>query len=362
MDSSDPNQTLLTKLKGQTLHIPALHPLFSPKWQHSLQAVNPLHPQIKCFIDSKLATLIDDPKTLEKMRKGDAGLWVSGLFPTADFETLKLFATYTIFLFLWDDIIDSSKTLTLEQADKYCKETVEYIKKCLFRDGKGVEVGREEAPTRVCELFDEVSRGLNVDANDLKRLFEGLEGYVNACLDEFKWRKKGRNRVGMASKKEFWGWRLGTSSVEVMIWFERVLNGVGGGGFVEGEEGMKGLEREVNRGFVFINELFSLKKELKDGALGNLAPITMHELGLDLDGATKVVVKELEDCLRGFDEKAEVLQTKAAKESEEMGEMMRKLVESYRAIITGTLNFSICSPRYGVLKYRKEDGSFEVEL
>ncbi|KAK3984608.1 isoprenoid synthase domain-containing protein [Cladorrhinum sp. PSN332] len=374
----DPRATLLANLRGKTLHIPPLRPLFTPAWQTSLEAINPLHEQLKTFMGEKLATLIEDKRVLEGMKKGDAGLWVSGLFPTANFQTLSLFATYTIFLFLWDDAIDgsdSSLTPTLENAEKYCANSVGFIRYCLLGSSGSVDESEPVAPTKVCQLFGEVAAGLKAGyLNDggknefveLNVLYEHLKQYVDACLVEYRWRTRIESDEMMPTIKEFWGWRLGTSSVNVMLDFERVLNGVvlssGLREDAELGEQIKGMEGDVNRGFVVINELFSLKKELKDGALGNLIPITMHELGLDLDGATKKVVQELGECLRDFDEKAGVLQMRADKNSDEMVQMARKLVEGYRAIITGTLNFSIHSPRYGVLKDQKEDASFEIEL
>ncbi|KAK4166354.1 (-)-delta-cadinene synthase [Cladorrhinum sp. PSN259] len=358
-------ESLLGQLKGQTLHIPALRPLFSSAWRTSLEAVNPNREQLKFFMSEKLATLIEDRKVLEGMKKGDAGLWVTGLFPSANYETLCLFATYTIFLFLWDDAIDGSDCVTLEDAERYCTESVEFIEYHLL-GGNCNATGEPVAPTKACELFAEVARGVKEhvkDENESRVLFRHVKEYINACLVEYRWRTGAvddKSKETMPTIKDFWGWRLGTSSVDVMLDFERVLNGIEVSKGLRESEEMRGMERVVNRGFVIINELFSLKKELRDGALGNLVPVTMHELGVDLDGATKKVVQELDECLKDFDKKAVALQMKA--EDEGIRGMVRRLTEAYRAIITGTLNFSIDSPRYGVLKDQKEDGSFEVEL
>lgn len=103
----------------------------------------------------------------------------------------------------------------------------------------------------------------------------------------------------------------------------------------------------------------------KDGAFGNLIPITMRSLGLSLEDATQNIVQDIYTCIRDFDNNASALQARVAAQqspNDNVGNQLARLIEAYQAIATTVLNFSIQSPRYGLLKDRQEDGSFMVAL
>ena len=101
----------------------------------------------------------------------------------------------------------------------------------------------------------------------------------------------------------------------------------------------------------------------KDGALGNLIPITMRARNLDLESAAQSGIQDIYDCIRDFDDMASAIQTRlATEENADTAHNFGRLVEAYQAIATTVLNFSIQSPRYGLLKDRQEDGSFSVIL
>jgi hypothetical protein len=131
-----------------------------------------------------------------------------------------------------------------------------------------------------------------------------------------------------------------------------------------------------------INELFSFKKELvslpcprntipqnmlltarqKDGAFSNLIPITMRALDTDLKGAVGHIIKDIHQCIQDFDRNAAAVRLLAAEKYPDSLDQFDKMVGGYQAVATTVLNFSIQSPRYGLLKYRQPDGSFVVEL
>lgn len=95
----------------------------------------------------------------------------------------------------------------------------------------------------------------------------------------------------------------------------------------------------------------------------NLIPITMAALGVDLESAVRSTVEEIYRLSRDFDEiSSKTRATFSAKHEPEVTDQLRQLIQAYEAIVTGVLHFSIESPRYGMLKYRREDGSFVVEL
>ena len=89
----------------------------------------------------------------------------------------------------------------------------------------------------------------------------------------------------------------------------------------------------------------------------------MRATNSSLESAAQSIIQDIYDCIRNFDDKASAIQTKVAtEENADAAHNFGRLVEAYQAIATTVLNFSIQSPRYGLLKDRQEDGSFLVTL
>ncbi|KAK0742321.1 hypothetical protein B0T21DRAFT_361116 [Apiosordaria backusii] len=103
--------------------------------------------------------------------------------------------------------------------------------------------------------------------------------------------------------------------------------------------------------------------EQKDGAFMNLVPIAMNDRGCDLAAAVRGIVQDFVGYNKEFEEQASLLRARAEEDyGGEVGGMVEKTVEAYQAIVTGILQFSIQSPRYGIKEYEREDGSFAISL
>ncbi|KAL2136446.1 hypothetical protein VTI74DRAFT_3679 [Chaetomium olivicolor] len=346
-------------LCGKQFRIPDLRPAFA-SWN---QGLSPHYPQIKQVVDARLEGLIRNERVLAKVKAGDIGLFASGWFPTAPYRHLKTVALYCVWLFLWDDAIDGGAAPTTAgtglAAEEYCRRSVGFVRYHLGLDEPGAPA--PPAPTKVCGSFAEVGRRVCecCGAEDRRGLFEHLGEYMEACVTEYRWRLSGR----APGVDEFYGWRLRTSSVDVMLDFCRMLNGITLPKDVLEAKELAAMGLSVNKLLILINELFSLKKELKDGAFGNLIPITMRSLGLDLEAAVNNVVQDIHSCIRDFEDSSSALQTTATREhGQDVASQLRLLIEAYQAIATTVLKFSVQSPRYGLLKDRQEDGSFLVTL
>lgn len=123
-------------------------------------------------------------------------------------------AFYCVWLFLWDDAIDGADLNGgLLVAEEYCHKSVAFVRHSLGLDGPGA--GVPIAPTKVCQGFAEVGRRVceGCDLDERKVLFGHLNEYMEACVTEYRWRQSGK----APSVDEFYSWRLGTSSVEVML-------------------------------------------------------------------------------------------------------------------------------------------------
>ncbi|KAH6616928.1 isoprenoid synthase domain-containing protein [Chaetomium tenue] len=336
-------------LSGQKLHIPDLRPTFAA-WK---QGVNPLHAQARQAADIRLAGLIEDEKALAKTRAVDIALFASMLAPDVGYAELETVTFYYMWLFLWDDAIDGADEGEVA-AEEYCRQSIAFVEHSLGLAEPGAPA--PAAPTKVCESFAEVGRrvGGYCGLEERERFSESLRMYMEACVTEYRWRLSGR----VPSVEEFYSWRLGTSSVDAMLDLSRVIHGVKLPRSILDSKELTAMGFCVNKLLILINELVSLKKELKDGAFGNLIPITMRASKMNLESATQSLTKDIQDCVRDFESNVVILRRNSGMDEEQL----KRLVQAYQVVDTATLNFSIQSPRYGILKDRQTDGSFVVTL
>ncbi|KAG7286671.1 hypothetical protein NEMBOFW57_008982 [Staphylotrichum longicolle] len=183
-------------LRGQHLTIPNLEPAFA-SWK---QGINPLYEDVKQAVDQRLEGLIENERAMKKVKAADIGFW----FPDATYETLETVAFYCIWLFLWDDAIDGADL-----------------------DG-GVLVAEEYCQKSVAER---------------KVLFGHLSEYMEACVTEYRWRQSGL----APSVDEFYSWRLGTSSVDVMLDLCKMLNRIDLPGDILRSNELRAMGLSVNK-------------------------------------------------------------------------------------------------------------------
>lgn len=111
-----------------------------------------------------------------------------------------------------------------------------------------------------------------------------------------------------------------------------------------------------------VNDILSLKKELKDDTLMNLVVLTMQETGKSLDAVVKTLTDELYQNGRNFDQAAQALRAKAKAYSPEVQAEADRLIEAYELIMTSVYTWTCESPRYNMAQYRQADRSFVIPL
>ncbi|KAK4134773.1 terpenoid synthase [Trichocladium antarcticum] len=364
MELGNPEKTPSPPLKalhGQRLVIPDLRPVFAA-WK---QGINPLHGRVKLAVEARLARLIEDKRVLEKLTAVDIGLFAAGWFPDAPYDVLETVAVYCVWTFLWDDAIDGAAMPAdgsgdgLPAAEQYCRESLAFVRYHLGLGEPGVP--EPAAPTAVCEIFAEVGRRVSKYGGlaEKRVFFEHIKEYMDACVLEYKWRLSGK----MPSVGEFFSWRLITFSAYMMLDLTRILSRISLPRDILESNELTAMSLSINKLLIIVNELFSLKKELGEGAIANLIPVTMRALGASLESATRSVIQDISDCIESFDKNALAIRAKAAMHhAPGVENQILQLTKAYQALATTNLNFSIQTPRYGLLEGRQQDGSFVVGL
>lgn len=160
--------------------------------------------------------------------------WMTSLFPDLEYDRLEVAALFTIWLFLWDDVVDGGGGKEGEQgeldevkkAERLRDGSVGFVKRCLLGSPEQEEGVGAELPNASFELFKEVARWVRVacgeESEGRRRFFASIKGYMEACVEEAKWRVSGN----LPSLDEFYGFRLRTAGVEMLLDLSEMLNDV----------------------------------------------------------------------------------------------------------------------------------------
>ncbi|KAK0102186.1 hypothetical protein ONS95_001017 [Cadophora gregata] len=123
-------QQLLDSIRGKTVTIPNLRPIF----EKYTGAINPNYQAMIPVVDSHLESLVPNEKRLAKLKTADFALFASNWWPTAEFRELRIVAFLAIWLFLWDDALDEPTgeyADNFEAAQLYRSETEQFLADCL---------------------------------------------------------------------------------------------------------------------------------------------------------------------------------------------------------------------------------------
>jgi len=138
-----------------------------------------------------------------------------------------------VWLFFWDDFVDGSGDVAAAaeggdggdeaaRAERYRDQSLEFVRFHLL--GGAVGEGEPGALNAICGLFAEVAKRVRIVCGDDEAqrwgLFRSIEAYMDGCVVEARWRASG----GLPRSVEFYGFRLHTSAVEMLLDVSRMLN------------------------------------------------------------------------------------------------------------------------------------------
>ncbi|KAK0113386.1 hypothetical protein ONS96_014252 [Cadophora gregata f. sp. sojae] len=123
---------------------------------------------------------------------------------------------------------------------------------------------------------------------------------------------------------------------------------------------MQVLQDEANRNISAVNDILSLKKELRDNCVLSLIPVYVYN-GMDLQTAVDTTWEFLKGVVERFDAAAKRLLRYVGQDSQDY-ERTVVFIEALRTTQTGNMLWSLKTDRYGLAQYKMEDGSMVVEL
>ncbi|CAD6568591.1 MAG: hypothetical protein ASARMPRED_001869 [Alectoria sarmentosa] len=257
--------------------------------------MNPAIDQVRREVDEWLTRSVSDHSKLEKLKGGDYGLLGATFWPCASPERLRVATLLSIWLFIWDDEIDSdvgSLSADFDMAQKYRSDTLNSVQNYLGLDARG------EAPTTI----DNVIRSFQVIGDTLRddctieqrrHLMDEIRFFVTKSEVE----QRLRLNKHVTSLEDFWRYRLGSGAVRVLLCLNEYCNDVDLPAHVMRDENMRTLWDLTNINICSINDLFSAQ-----GSTESLIPILYSELGSVQAAVGEVMtliqytIKELDVC------------------------------------------------------------------
>ncbi|KAK4160000.1 isoprenoid synthase domain-containing protein [Cladorrhinum sp. PSN259] len=321
---------LAAKFKGQTLRLPNLKGLLA-KWP---RAVSPHYPELKEIVESKIVEWIPDEHSRAKARKSAylSSLLSDGWYPFCPIDRLQTMCWYSMWIFLWDDVIefqDMPVRIVQQQALKYIE----------YHLGLALASAAEPpAPTKYCALFQHCAKPLRgwCTISERRRFLDQISNYMDGCEVEQKFTQSGK----IPTLHEYWDHRLQTSSV----WTYCAISDYMGGVHLPEEmfewDELKALWFELNRHIVTLNDMVSFKKEVVKCSFHSLIPVVTQETGADLATVVDSLIKSLVNIGNNLDKAVDDLIARI-KGNAELEDAVEKDAVGYRTNLTGNYWWSL---------------------
>ncbi|KAL7950589.1 terpene synthase [Trichoderma barbatum] len=349
---------LIAALKGQTLRIPNLTALFQT-WPS--QTLNTHYQESATLTTNTILQIaaIAPHLQIERRLRDDIALLACLWYPQAPKPRLEALVLYSVWLICWDDTVDENEgdlAGDLARAQTWRNKTLQIAKAALQLPGatplQGGEVDAinavlvdfgeryaKEAPLRERQLlYDEIAIFIQACAAEQKlRLDEAVPGF-----DEYMTLRDGTVAGGML--RALVPFAMGRDVPEEIL----------------GSPHVQALRRQVNTVVGLSNDTLSLKKELHTDCVIN-AVCALLTPETTLDEVMAQIHQKLQDGVRQFDVAAGKLLAQFLHD-DHLHSLARDLVNGYRYLVTGTLEFTLKSPRYNIAQLLRQDGSLEIVL
>ncbi|RSL80390.1 hypothetical protein CEP51_006615 [Fusarium floridanum] len=350
---------IVAALRGQTLRIPDLRALFR-SWPRA--HLNRHHAHITPIVDNAIDHMaVTYPHIASRKRDGIANL-AALWYPQARKTQLETLALYTAWLVCWDDAVDANEgglAADFARAERWRSQTLKMVRRALDVDETNTTVGEltfEDDPIN-CVFQEFGSRFCETAPIDQRRrLHYEIRTYITACATEQKLRLEHR----IPDFNSYMDLRLATVGGTMLCSLVPYAT----------EESLPAAltsAPEIGRMWLqvcillsLLNDMLSLKKELRTDCAIN-AVSALIEPGVSLDEVVAQLEQRMRMAVKEFDEAAERLLQMAGPDDDLRG-LVRRYIDGCRTTVTGTLEFTLTSPRYKIAKLVQQDGSLEIIL
>ena len=325
-------EAVIQALKGQTLRVPNLKRLLSFPSQPER---NPLYPSVRTQATEIIRELTLTQPFLEKRLKDDLGLLTCLWYPTAPLDRLETLVLFTVWLVCWDDAIDANDSdlaQDYDQTEAWRETTLQVAQMALGLGDSAQTIQTNPLNSLLIQTAGHMRTSMTV--NQRESFFAELAFFVRSCGKEQRMQLQGV----IPSYDSYMDFRLGTvgggllcSAIEFAVGetFPRSL--------VLSPEAQT-IRTQVSVCIALLNDILSLKKELRTGCAIN-AVATLLTPENTLCDVVEDISRRLKSAVKELDEAAETL-CNVTKTNRELNQNAIKYIDSCKAILVGTLEFT----------------------
>ncbi|KAK7417945.1 hypothetical protein QQX98_004247 [Neonectria punicea] len=327
---------IVAALKGRTLRISDLTRFFRA-WPPA--QLHPHHAAVVPLVDAAIDRLAAAHPSLARRKRDDiaglAALW----FPQVGDAALEALALYAVWLVCWDDAVDVGEgdlAGDFEGAERWRGRTLEMVRGALRIDGADAGEDADADADAINAVFRDFGArfGQTAPAEQRRRLSEEAGFFIASCGVEQRLRLERR----IPDYDSYMGFRMGTIGGATLCSLVEHAIGSPLPDALAAAPPMRALWTQVCILLTFINDLLSLKKELRtDCVINAVAALLAPERDLDavvrdLEGRIRLAVGELDGAA------AELLARVGGDEVQ--SGVVTRYIDGCRAIVTGTLEFT----------------------
>ncbi|RGP74326.1 hypothetical protein FLONG3_6105 [Fusarium longipes] len=348
---------IVKALRGQTLRVPNLHSLFC-SWPEHKPKLNRHHEHVKPLVDRAVDRMALRYPLTSRRKKDDIAKLACLWYPQARKQEIEALAIYTAWLVCWDDAVDANEgdlAGDFARAERWRRQTLTTVREALAIDGIGAR-GTDDDP--INEVFRDFGSRICATASRDQRhvLHDEIGLFITSCASEQELRLASR----VPDYDSYMRFRIGTVGGRMLCSLvpyatqERLPQAL-----LSSPE-VHQLWTQVCILLSLLNDVLSLKKELQTDCVINAIAAIM-EPNMTLDTVVAELEARMRKAVKGFDDAARKL-TKDTESEGELRSSVKRYVEGCHHIVTGTLEFTLASPRYNISKLIQEDGSLKISL
>ncbi|KAL8377411.1 hypothetical protein RB595_008200 [Gaeumannomyces hyphopodioides] len=405
---------LAEELRGRTIVVPNMLGDILQGWPSG--RVNPHYVRLKHVVEGMLDSSIPEAWYRKKLSDSDFALFTAIWYPNASWEDLHTMSLLTVWAFVWDDTFDTGEQDLAGDYERGCAFRAQTLAYCRYWLGlEMASYSPSEFPTwpscpsppppssssflssfpwrgcrRVldralswlgyrflpppppnvgCALFKALGEALcaRFDEKQRRRVYSQIEFWVGSTEEEQRLRIQG----SIPTYEDYLRFRQGTTAFRIFSLVGEIATVTNIPSIIMDSPEMGVIMTESNLAIIIINDILSFKKEMATLAMINLVPVMHHHGNKSLDAIVESLCLELMASRQRFEAAASALARMAAREeaggSDKSGkhglqDELQRFIDTIKTSVTGTWEYTVAVPRYGIQKYMKPDGSVEITL
>ena len=322
---------ILNALRGQTLCIPSLTPLFRT-WP--APQPNPHYRSAVPLVDQAIDRIAATQPLIAKRKRDDIALLTALWYPHADQHVLQTLAWFAVWVVCWDDCVDANEgdlAGDFDKAERWRFKSLEGSRESLRLDDTGSN-GQVDAINAIFKDFG--NSFYQCPKPQRQRLYDEVQFFIKCCSTE----QKLQLERFIPDYDSYMSFRLGTIGGRMLCALVEHATSDELPPLIADSVYRVEIWNQVCILLTLLNDMLSLKKELASDCVIN-AVSALLSLEKDLAAVIGDLKGKMREAVEKFDRAAESL-LKLVKDDAEQTGVVRRHIDGCRAIVTGTLEFT----------------------